>query len=721
MNATVVELALKVSMVMATAAATVAVMHRRFSAASRHLVWTLAVAGVLALPVVSPIIPSWSIPVRHVPSAAAPDARPLSSPVSAPQESGLPREKDENTLLPRTARGSSSGLPQGWRTTLLPAVYIGGIVFFLIRLGVGQQMMRTLVSRSTPITDPVWTGLLRECLARAGIRRSVLLVRTPEHTIPMTCGLRRPVIVIPPAAETWDADRRRAVLLHEIAHVGRLDCLTQTLAELMVAVYWLHPGAWWIAQRLRIERELACDDRVLASGTEPRDYAGHLLDIAYSLGRLRAPAVAVAMARSGQLERRMLAALDGTRNRTAPALSRRFCALIVAALLLVPLAAATIVVVPAAASGQTPRRESASISPAPQQPAESASLSPGTWQLRIPADGRSVHLTLSDREGSFHGTSLPVDRLEGLAQLLRDGGPAHFRLRRDAGIFDFEGIIRSGTGGGTVTFTPSAAFPVDLARRGFARPTPEQQQSMAWSDIGFIFIDELAAQKYARPDLDQLVRAARHGVTTAYVKEMAELGYRFGTVDGLVRQRDHGVSSQFIRDLRAQGLGGLTGDDLVRARDHGVGPEYLGELRTLGYGSLTLDDLVRARDHGISPDYVRQLRQLGYRLSLADLTRARDHGVSVEYVKSLAGLGYEHVSLDDLVRLRDHGVSPEWLRAARQKASSPLSIDDLIRMRNRGVDRLEDLPPSRPPGLLPASLHSWNLRTTLERLARWLN
>ena len=60
--------------------------------------------------------------------------------------------------------------------------------------------------------------------------------------MPMTCGVRRPVIVIPSIADLWDEDRRRAVLLHELAHVVRFDCLTQTLAEVAVALYWPHPG-----------------------------------------------------------------------------------------------------------------------------------------------------------------------------------------------------------------------------------------------------------------------------------------------------------------------------------------------------------------------------------------------------------------------------------------------------------------------------------------------
>src|SRR4029450_3001200 len=116
-----------------------------------------------------------------------------------------------------------------------------------------------------------------------------------------------PASVIPETADAWTLERRRAVLLHELAHIERRDCLTQTLASLASAGYWIDPGAWWAAKRLQVEREFACDDRVLALGAGARDYAGHLLEIAYSLGSGRTPALAVGSARRGQLARTRLA------------------------------------------------------------------------------------------------------------------------------------------------------------------------------------------------------------------------------------------------------------------------------------------------------------------------------------------------------------------------------------------------------------------------------
>jgi beta-lactamase regulating signal transducer with metallopeptidase domain len=647
MTLSIVEVALKISLLMAVAAGAAGLMRRRGSAASRHLVWTLAVVGVLLVPIGSLVIPSWKVPIHRATAIAAVDPQPLTGLVVATDDAALEANAAKDSPTPGVT-------PISWVAMLLVA-YAVGVVLFLARLGTEQWRMRRLVSRATNVGSQDWTGLLGECSARVGVHRPARLVQSREHTMPMACGVRQSVIVVPSVAETWDDDRRRAVLLHELAHVARFDCLTQMLAELAVALYWPHPGAWWMARRLRVERELACDDRVLLAGAQPREYAGHLLELAYSLGGYRAPALVVSMARPRQLEGRMLAMLDATRNRATPAASRRLVALAIAVAVAVPIAAATIVVVPVGSAGQA-----ATATPGAQE--ATPSLPPGTWQLRRSTDGRTVQLTVSESENSFHSTTMPVERLEGLAPSLLSGpgGIVRFSLRRDAGTFDFEGTLRSGAGGGTFTFVPSATFPVELVRRGFARPTNAQQQAMAWSDVGFAFIDELAAQKYARPDLQRLVSAAQHGVGVSYVKELAELGYRLGNVDALIRQRDHGVSPRFIRDLRAQGLDSLTADDLVRARDHGVSPEYVGELRTLGYARLSLDALIGARDHGISPSYVRDLRQLGYQLSLADLTRARDHGVSPEWLRKVNSRSAGHLSIDELVSLRDHGQDDRY-------------------------------------------------------------
>ena len=239
----------------------------------------------------------------------------------------------------------------------MAGVYAAGVLVMLIHLGLQRWSVRRLAREAADVRDPEWTRLLRECAARLGVDRPVRLLRSRERSMPMAFGTRRPAILIPAMADTWPEDRRRAVVLHELAHVARYDCLTQSLAFAACAIYWFHPAAWWVARRLRIERELACDDRAIAAGARAREYAGHLLEIAYTFGSHRAPALAVSMARPRQLEGRMLAVLDAARNRRVPSLRVRIAWAALAAALLVPLASATTTVVAAAAGTRVAPRQ----------------------------------------------------------------------------------------------------------------------------------------------------------------------------------------------------------------------------------------------------------------------------------------------------------------------------------------------------------------------------
>ena len=153
--------------------------------------------------------------------------------------------------------------------------------------------------------------------------------------MPFACGIAKPTIVLPAESENWTLDRRRAVLLHELAHVRRHDLLGHTLGRIACAVYWFHPLVWTAAKRLRSESERACDDLALACGTRATDYAEHLLDIVTSVRGDSTPLVALAMARRKEFEGRMLAILDPDLRHSTP--SRRQSAALIAALALISL------------------------------------------------------------------------------------------------------------------------------------------------------------------------------------------------------------------------------------------------------------------------------------------------------------------------------------------------------------------------------------------------
>ena len=85
MNALVITLVVKASLLIAAAGVANALMRGRTSAASRHLVWMLALVGVLSLPAFSAVVPAWGIPIAASSlKAASLDAPRAAIEVSAP-------------------------------------------------------------------------------------------------------------------------------------------------------------------------------------------------------------------------------------------------------------------------------------------------------------------------------------------------------------------------------------------------------------------------------------------------------------------------------------------------------------------------------------------------------------------------------------------------------------------------------------------------------------
>jgi hypothetical protein len=124
--------------------------------------------------------------------------------------------------------------------------------------------------------------------------------------------------------------------------VVRRDSFTQALAQFACVVYWFDPLAWIAAWHLRVERERACDDAVVASGMRASDYANHLLDIARQVrpASLSIGNPALPMASCSQLEGRLMAILSPTTRRTS-GIRARLGAFAAALLVAAPAATAT--------------------------------------------------------------------------------------------------------------------------------------------------------------------------------------------------------------------------------------------------------------------------------------------------------------------------------------------------------------------------------------------
>jgi beta-lactamase regulating signal transducer with metallopeptidase domain/tetratricopeptide (TPR) repeat protein len=319
-------LALKATAILAVGFLVFRALPRR-SASARHLAALLALLGAALVPALSPVLPRWDW--RVLPEAVAPSAR--TSRVWAAEEPKIFSEGEKTRASARTAVPMSAlvervgpagvALPEepspvrrrpvtaGDVFAAVALVWAFGAAAMLTQLLGGLLAVRGLVRRARPLADDAWTAAADEARRILGIPRPVALLASRDTEVPLTARVFRPVLVLPEAASSWDADRRRVVLLHELAHVSRRDTLARIAAETVAAFYWFHPLAHAAVAALRRESERAADDLVLASGTRPSDYAAHLVAIVRGLAR-EPERWAFAMARPSQVEERVRAILD---------------------------------------------------------------------------------------------------------------------------------------------------------------------------------------------------------------------------------------------------------------------------------------------------------------------------------------------------------------------------------------------------------------------------
>ncbi|HUA86438.1 MAG TPA: M56 family metallopeptidase [Bryobacteraceae bacterium] len=324
MNATLAQIAVK-SLALLGAAVVLGWMLRKKSAAARHLAWTAALAGLLALPFLSVSLPSMHF---------AP-AEKMLAPVVTFTADATARADITPTPPTRAGRVNPARTPRSF-TNIFAILWAIGATLGCARMVLACAAVMRLRSRSSVAAGSEMTQLAREI----GLRRAVDLRETSAGSMPMTAGLRRPTIFLPASASQWSAEKRRAVLLHELAHVRRGDVATQILARLAVSLYWWNPLAWFAWREFLKMRERAADDLVLELGASATEYARHLLDVARSTAA-PAPAAlaAIAMAQPSQLETRLAAILDSRISRKTPGRFAIALSAVAAAAIVTPLAA----------------------------------------------------------------------------------------------------------------------------------------------------------------------------------------------------------------------------------------------------------------------------------------------------------------------------------------------------------------------------------------------
>jgi TonB family protein len=324
-----VGVAIKTSAVLAIAGLAAWLLRKR-PAALRHLVWTAAAASVLALPLLSLVLPAVRMPASRALLALVPDIT-----FRAGATAGAATAPRLGLAAPQLGPAPAHS-PIDWR--LFPAlIWAAGALVGVARMAAGGWAIAGARRRTGLHSAQAESVALAEAI---GIGHAVNILEAPAGSMPMACGLFRPAIFLPADACDWDTERRRVVLLHEMAHVRRGDAGAHILASLALALHWWNPLAWLAWRESLKERERAADDLVLLAGERASAYAGHLLEVARIL-QSKPPVAwaALAMARRSQLEGRLLAILDPRVPRNSVARVSALATALLAIVMVAPFAA----------------------------------------------------------------------------------------------------------------------------------------------------------------------------------------------------------------------------------------------------------------------------------------------------------------------------------------------------------------------------------------------
>lgn len=366
---------------------------------------------------------------------------------TVPIAAGLPELEEEpaaaSVIAEAEAEVASSRPRVDWRRYAPHAAlaYVLGVAVMLLRLlvavGGGQRLRR----RSEPVTD----GRLLEAFGRhaaaLGLRYTPPIAACARVAVPTVVGVIRPAILVPLSVLSGlSPGQIDLLLLHELAHIRRLDPVLNLVQRVVEALLFFHPAVWYVSHRIRVERENCCDDLVLAHGGNPHTYARSLVDAAaLAKGLTLSPAAVAATGRPSQLRARV-ARLLGAQH---PPLRLRRTGL--AALAVAPL-------------GEALRLEM--VGPASIPSASAQALA----RLGTDSAVEQLHAALIPTSGA-----VPVNTLE---EIVRAIGQIDRPAAAEALVDLLDGTIEHGSEARTASPGLAMAAAEVLAERGDARAEP---------------------------------------------------------------------------------------------------------------------------------------------------------------------------------------------------------------------------------------------------------
>ncbi len=192
-----------------------------------------------------------------------------------PVAAGMSERVSANDAFAPHAAAASIAAPAGWRVGVLDVVAAGIVAraswfaFGLVTLARVRRRAARLEPRPGSVVDAI--GL-------AGADAEFRVSATPSR--PVTFGVVRPVVVVPSDFAGFRDDEQKAIATHELIHVRRHDWVRNLGDEVVRAVAWFHPAAWWLTRQIRLAREQVVDQEVVGHLGARKPYLDALLRLA---------------------------------------------------------------------------------------------------------------------------------------------------------------------------------------------------------------------------------------------------------------------------------------------------------------------------------------------------------------------------------------------------------------------------------------------------------
>lgn len=266
---------------------------RKKSASIRHFILSLSLISLMLIPFLSSVSSGWEtklIPGWNKQKVDSPITnRWIHSSIFFPQDpekTFIPDEKKSSPsegIISTAERNGSFTVDLNEKknslSLIFPFLWILGLLFLLIKIGVGLNGASRITRSGERITGPPFQQILQQLCKVISLKRKVGLLSNRQILTPITWGVIRPVVILPEASRKWTKSQGLSVLFHELSHIKRGDFLVKIIARFICSIFWFNPIIWITYNSMKKEQEKACDELVLNSGIKPSTYAANLLSI----------------------------------------------------------------------------------------------------------------------------------------------------------------------------------------------------------------------------------------------------------------------------------------------------------------------------------------------------------------------------------------------------------------------------------------------------------